>query len=53
MNNFEPKYIKLASTYLSDKLSQLNISKKETIEEERVEKKELSRFQKMVATIFK
>jgi len=53
MNNFKPKYIKIASSYLSEKLSQLNISKEETIEEERVEKKEISRFQKIVATIFK
>lgn len=53
MNNFEPKYIKLASSYLSEKLGQLHISKEETIEEERVAKKEVSRFQKIVATIFK
>jgi len=51
MNNFEPKYLKISSEYLGDKLESLNIKKIEEQEKKQL-KKERSAFQKIVTKIF-
>ena len=51
MNNFEPKYLKISSQYLSDKLGGLNIKKVEEQEKKQV-KKERFTFQKIVTKFF-
>jgi len=50
MNNFEAKYMKIASAYLSDKIKQLNIKPKDS--HTLVDKKE-SAIHRLMSGIFK
>jgi hypothetical protein len=50
MNNFESKYIKIASKYLDDKMKSLNVKAKSSIAQE---SKKGSRFHKIVSAVFK
>jgi len=50
MNNFEAKYIHIASNYLSEKLNKLNTKQKKSLED--IKPKE-SKLQKLILNIFK
>ncbi|MEA2072751.1 MAG: hypothetical protein U9O86_04140 [Campylobacterota bacterium] len=50
MNNFEAKYMKIASSYLSDKIKELNVKPSATFI---LEEKKKSAIHKIVTGIFK
>jgi len=50
MNNFEAKYIKLSSQYLSEKLEKLKVAPTHT---DKIVSKKESKFKKLVSGIFK
>lgn len=50
MNNFEAKYMKIASAYISDKIKQLNVKPRETFV---LEDKKESAIHRIVTGIFK
>ena len=50
MNNFEAKYMKIATAYLNDKLKQLNVKSKDTYQ---LEDKKESTLHRIVTGIFK
>lgn len=50
MNNFEPKYLKIASKYLDDKMKSANVNNKNHY---KLEDKKSSTLQRVVSALFK